>query len=204
MRSPGTSKSRPCLRPGGRLALCLLHCDHGGCLVSRVCPFPSTGSCQRRPPPLPPREAQQGPAGFETLQAHVLGRGRHRAKPRGLSPQRSPRARSGQALVRGAQDKRGASCVRATVRPHSVTPCPWKTPPVRRDRPRRWGPRVVRALSPHRASAWEMQGRGWKAVVGLRPRPLVWRTGQPQSADAWVRSERARPASGAVGGCHGG
>lgn len=60
--------------------------------------FPQHGELPATP--LPPREAQRGPAGFEKLPAHVLGRGRHRAehaKASGLTPGARSCARSGQA-----------------------------------------------------------------------------------------------------------
>lgn len=82
--------------------------------------FPQHGELPATP--LPPREAQRGPAGFEKLPAHVLGRGRHRAEHGGLGP--DPRRtllcplRTGP--VRAAQHKQRASSVRATVPPCSL------------------------------------------------------------------------------------
>lgn len=154
--------------------------------------FPQHGELPATP--LPPREAQRGPAGFEKLPAHVLGRGRHRAEHGGLGPDpwRTLLCPLRTGPVRGAQHKQRASSVRATVPPapcHSASP--EDTPSLQRGR--RWGPRVARALSPHWPSAWETRmGWGLKAAVGLAPG--LW--------GAWAKSERARPASRTVGGSH--
>lgn len=98
--------------------------------------FPQHGELPATP--LPPREAQRGPAGFEKLPAHVLGRGRHRAEhaeASGPDPRRTLLCPLRTGPVRAAQHKQRASSVRATVPPPlPATPRPRKTPPVCRDR----------------------------------------------------------------------
>lgn len=154
--------------------------------------FPQHGELPATP--LPPREAQRGPAGFEKLPAHVLGRGRHRAEHGGLGP--DPRRtllcplRTGP--VRGAQHKQRASSVRATVPPapcHSASP--EDTPSLQRQS--EGGVPGWRGLCPHTGPRrGRRMGWGLKAAVGLAPG--LW--------GAWAKSERARPASRTVGGSH--
>lgn len=97
--------------------------------------FPQHGELPATP--LPPREAQRGPAGFEKLPAHVLGRGRHRAEhagASGLTPGARSCARSGQAPCVEHSTSREPALYVPQSPPLPATPRPRKTPPVCRDR----------------------------------------------------------------------
>lgn len=154
--------------------------------------FPQHGELPATP--LPPREAQRGPAGFEKLPAHVLGRRRHRAEhaeASGLTPGARSCARSGQAPCVEHSTSREPALYVPQSPSLPATPRPRKTPPVCREG--EGGVPGWRGLCPHTGpQRGRRMGWGLKAAVGLAPG--LW--------GAWAKSERARPASRTVGGSH--